>query len=71
MAEIRCESRKHGEITEQGCGILIIRCNSRFCKVHQNEVVEHHWDLAETNENGLVKLTETKRFKDPTKGNRK
>ncbi|ACF05123.1 gp26 [Mycobacterium phage Predator] len=63
MADIRCKSRKHGELTEQGSGILEIICTSRFCKETPNEVVRHRWDLGKLNSDGSIKLTETRRFK--------
>ncbi|ACI12443.1 gp27 [Mycobacterium phage Konstantine] len=71
MADIRCSNKKHGELTEQGSGILEIICNSRFCKESPNEVVRHRWNLGKKNPDGTIKLIETRRFKDPTKGNRK
>jgi len=63
--EIRCDSRKFGEVSEDATGELRIFCNSQFCKEHGNEIVEHVFNLAKINENGIVKPTHTNRYKRP------
>jgi hypothetical protein len=56
--DLRCEAKKHGEIDGN---IVEIKCSSRFCGAGPGVVVIHRFD-AETGE-----LTETRRFKDPTR----
>lgn len=68
MADIRCETKKYGELIGKGSGILEVLCKSQLCKTQQNEVVIHRWNLEKFNANGSVKMIETRRFKDPTKG---
>lgn len=60
--DLRCEAKKHAEIED---GILEIKCSSRFCGAGPGVVVIHRFNA----HNG--ELTETRRFKDPTrKGSR-
>ena len=65
MPEIRCESKKFGEVTNESTGIFESICTSRFCKIQPEEVVLHRWDLQQLNVNGSIKMIETKRFKRP------
>jgi hypothetical protein len=65
VPEIRCGNKKHGEVSEYAQGVLIRLCSSRFCKVQQNEIVEHHWNLEKVNENQIIYPIETKRYKKP------
>lgn len=65
MPEIRCNSKKFGEVTTKSQGIFESICTSRFCKIYQDEVVIHQWDLEKLNVNGSIKMIETKRFKRP------
>lgn len=64
MPEIRCNSKKFGEITTESKGIFESICTSRFCKIN-DEVVIHRWNLEKLNANGSIKMIETKRFKRP------
>jgi hypothetical protein len=71
VPDIRCNSKKFGEITIESKGIFESICTSRFCKVQPDEVVLHRWDLEKLNANGSIKMIETKRFKRPElKGNK-
>jgi len=65
VPEIRCASKKHGEITENSKGEFRRTCNSRFCKKLGNEIVEHIWNLEKINENQIVFPIDTKRYKRP------
>jgi hypothetical protein len=65
VPELRCTSKKFGEVTNKSKGIFETVCTSRFCKIRPDEVVLHRWDLQQLNENGSIKLIETKRFKRP------
>jgi hypothetical protein len=65
VPEIRCSSKKFGEVTSESKGILEAVCTSRFCKIRPDEVVLHRWDLQQLNVNGSINLIETKRFKRP------
>lgn len=66
MPEIRCSGTKHGEVSDNSIGKFYRTCTSKFCKLRPDEVVLHIWDLALREENErLVKLIDTKRFKKP------
>jgi hypothetical protein len=65
VPEVRCASKKFGEVTNKSQGILEAVCTSRFCKTRPDEVVLHRWDLEQLNVNGSIKMIETKRFKRP------
>jgi hypothetical protein len=70
VPEIRCNTKKFGEVTSESKGIFEAVCTSRFCKIQASEVVLHRWDLQQLNENGSIKMIETNRFKRPeVKGN--
>lgn len=62
MIAIRCGSKTFGRITEQG--LIEIKCSSRFCKDHPNEVVFHEFDPKTGN------LVRTKKYKEPKGENR-
>ena len=59
--DLRCEAKKHGEVDDL---VVEIKCSSRFCGAGPGVVVIHRFD-ARTGE-----LTETRRFKDPTRKER-
>lgn len=61
--DIRCQHKKHGEITPDG--LLEVSCDSRFCGKEAGVVVLHRFKL-ETGE-----LVETLRFKAPQQPNKK
>ncbi|QLF83907.1 hypothetical protein SEA_BECKERTON_22 [Mycobacterium phage Beckerton] len=63
MADIRCSNKKHGEISDNSTGELQMFCRDRFCKIHENEVVLHIWNLAKKSEDGSIRPIETRRFK--------
>jgi hypothetical protein len=65
VPEVRCNSKKFGEVTTKSAGIFEAICTSRFCKSRQDEVILHRWDLEQLNANGSIKMIETKRFKRP------
>jgi hypothetical protein len=65
VLQIRCQSKCHGEVTENSTGIFIKICDSKFCKVQGNEVVEHHFNLEKVNEDGKIYPIKTERFKRP------
>lgn len=65
MPEIRCGSKKFGEVTTKSEGVLEVICTSNFCKTRSDEVVLHRWDLKQVNNDGSIKLIDTKRFKRP------
>lgn len=65
MPEIRCNSKKFGEVTIKSVGVFEAVCTSKFCKIKHDEVVLHRWDLQQLNDNGSIKMIETKRFKRP------
>jgi len=65
VLEIRCDSKKHGEVTENSIGIFERICDSRFCKTRPNEVSLHVWNLEKLHEDGTIKPINTKRFKRP------
>jgi len=65
VPDIRCSSKKFGVVTTKSTGILEVICTSNFCKNQKDEVVLHRWDLEQINENGSVKMIDTKRFKRP------
>jgi hypothetical protein len=71
VPELRCNSKKFGEVTTKSTGIFEAICTSRFCKTRQDEVILHKWDLRQLNPNGSIKMIETKRFKRPAvRGNK-
>lgn len=57
MADIRCDSKKFGELTEDG--FLEVKCSSKFCGAGPAIVVLHRFDPL------TGELIETKRFRDP------
>lgn len=63
--DIRCQSRKFGEASDDASGELRIVCTSRFCKQHGDEVVEHIFELQTRNKNGVVVPKRHNRFKRP------
>jgi len=65
VPEIRCNSKKFGEVSSEARGIFEVICNSRFCKNQHNEVVLHRWNLEKLNADGSIKMIETRRFKRP------
>lgn len=44
--ELRCSSKKFGELIIPGAGILEVACDSRFCGKRAGVVVLHRFDLA-------------------------
>lgn len=58
MRDLRCESKKHGVLIEEGSGLLEIKCDSRFCGNAPGIVVLHRFDLA------TGELVETKRYRE-------
>lgn len=58
--DLRCDSKKFGELTEDGR--LEVKCPSKFCGAAPGTVVLHRFDPL----NG--ELLETKRFRDPGPG---
>lgn len=67
--ELRCETRKFGEVAEGAKGELRIFCSSKFCKKFGNETVEHVFLLEEIHEDKDGKKTirpkRTNRYKRP------
>lgn len=59
MNDLRCESKKHGVVTDDG--LLEIKCDSRFCGAGKGKVVLHLFH-PETGE-----LVRTIQFKNPMK----
>jgi hypothetical protein len=57
MMELRCQNKKHGEMTSDG--LLEVSCDSRFCGKEPGVVVLHRFK-PETGE-----LVETLKFKAP------
>ena len=55
--ELRCESKKFGELTEDG--MLEVKCPSKFCGAAPGVVVLHRFDAL------TGALLNTKRFRDP------
>lgn len=56
MQELRCDSKKHGEVVDDH--IVEVKCDSRFCGAKPGVIVLHRFDLA------TGKLVDTNRFKD-------
>lgn len=44
--ELRCESKKHGEVIIPGTGVLEISCDSRFCGKRAGVIVLHKFDIS-------------------------
>lgn len=67
MPEIRCNARLHGEVSDNSIGILIVRCNSKYCKPENANwvVAEHHFNLEKTSEDGIIYPIDTKWYKQP------
>jgi len=57
MMELRCQNKKHGEVTDDG--LLEVSCDSRFCGKKPGIVVLHRFK-PETGE-----IVETLKFKAP------
>lgn len=57
MQELRCTSKKHGELNPDD-GIIEVKCDSRFCKGSPDVVVIHQFD-SKTGE-----LVSTKRYRE-------
>lgn len=43
--ELRCPSKKHGELIIPGAGLLEVSCDSRFCGKVAGVTVRHQFDL--------------------------
>lgn len=43
--ELRCASKKHAVLIEEGSGLLEIKCDSRFCGARPGAIVLHRFDL--------------------------
>jgi hypothetical protein len=54
--EIRCDSKKFGELLD---GIIEIKCSSKFCGAEPGVIVLHKFDL-------WGKLIDTVRLREPT-----
>jgi hypothetical protein len=59
--DLRCPSKKHGEIADS---LVEIKCSSRFCGAGPGVVVIHRFD------GNTGELVETRQFKDPTRKER-
>lgn len=55
--ELRCDSKKFGELTEDG--VLEVKCSSKFCGAAPAVVVLHRFDPL------TGELLSTRRFRDP------
>lgn len=55
--EIRCDSKKFGELTDDG--VIEVKCPSKFCGAAPGTVVIHRFDPL------TGELIQTKRFRDP------
>lgn len=55
--ELRCSSKKHGELTDEG--LFEVKCSSRFCGAGPGVVVLHRFNP----QTGLI--VKTLRFRDP------
>lgn len=44
--ELRCASKKHGEVLTDATGIVEFSCDSRFCGKRPGVTVRHQFDLA-------------------------
>jgi len=64
VREIRCDRKFFGQVSENSIGIFVAQCKSVFCKTRPDasEIVEHHWNLEQTNEDGIIKPVETVRI---------
>lgn len=54
--ELRCDSKKHAVLIEEGAGILEVKCDSRFCGAQTGVIVLHRFDLSDGS------LVDTKRY---------
>ena len=43
--ELRCNSKKHAVLIEEGSGLLEVKCDSRFCGAASGVIVLHKFDL--------------------------
>jgi hypothetical protein len=57
MADIRCDNKKFGELTDDG--VIEVKCSSKFCGAAPGVVVIHRFDPLSG------ELVQTKRFRDP------
>ena len=58
MSELRCQSKKYGEIIDDHT--VEVLCTSQFCKLSPNEVVLHRFNI-------LTGEYTTRRFANPRK----
>ena len=65
MPEIRCQHKKHADVSDGATGLLFESCNSQLCKQYGNEVVIHEFDLEKISEDGIIYPIDTKRYKRP------
>lgn len=57
--ELRCPSKKHGEVVIPGDAVIDIACDSRFCGKRAGVTVLHRFDLR------TGKLQGTKKYQTP------
>jgi hypothetical protein len=63
--DIRCQNfQKFGEVAPGATGEYRVLCRNSRCKIG-NEVVVHIFNLEKISEDGIIRPTETKRFKRP------
>lgn len=60
MSELRCPSKKHGEIVDHN--VVEIKCDSRFCGAGSGTVVLHRFDTV------TGEILSTSSYRDPRKG---
>jgi len=59
--ELRCDSKKHAVLIEEGSGLLEVKCDSRFCGAVSGVIVLHRFDLRDGS------LVDTKRYNTKTR----
>jgi hypothetical protein len=59
MGELRCNSKKHGVVTDEK--LLEIKCDSRFCGARKGVIVLHLFDMT------TGELVRTVQFKNPAR----
>jgi hypothetical protein len=59
-ADLRCDSKKFGELLDEN--VIEIKCSSRFCGAKAGVIVLHRFDTKSG------KMLETIRFREPDRG---